>query len=44
MGGGRYRVVVTAPIHEEGIRLLEREAEVFVFSEPPRIEGADRGG
>jgi len=37
-GMGRYRVVVTAPIREEGIRLLEREAEVFVISEPPRTE------
>ncbi|UNQ73191.1 D-glycerate dehydrogenase [Infirmifilum sp. NZ] len=36
--GRRYRVVVTAPIREEGIRLLQREAEVFVFSEPPRTE------
>jgi len=36
--GRRYRVVVTVPIHEESIRLLEREAEVFVFNEPPRTE------
>jgi len=34
----KYKVVVTAPIHEDGLRLLERETEVFMFPKPPGEE------
>lgn len=31
----KFKIVITAPMNEEGIRLLEKEAEVTVFSKPP---------
>jgi len=34
----KYKVVVTAPIHEDGVKLLEKEAEVFIFPKPPGEE------
>jgi D-3-phosphoglycerate dehydrogenase len=34
----KYKVVVTAPINEDGIKLLEKEAEVFIFPKPPTEE------
>lgn len=34
----KYKVVITAPINEEGIKLLEKEAEVLIFPKPPTVE------
>jgi D-3-phosphoglycerate dehydrogenase len=34
MLGKRFRVVITTQIHEEGIRLLEREAEIVFANKP----------
>jgi D-3-phosphoglycerate dehydrogenase len=34
----KFRIVVTAPMREEGVRLLEREAELKIFPKPPSEE------
>lgn len=34
----KFHVVVTAPIHGDGLDVLRREADVYVFDEPPTEE------